>query len=163
MLVATSDKDMLQLVGGPVRVVSVSGKPESLDEEGVKAKTGVYPGQIVDWLALIGDSVDNIRGVPGVGPKTAAQLLGEYGDLAGVWHHIEDIKRDKLRESLARSRDDVARNVELVRLDTDIDCSLRWQEGVVGPADTSALLAFFERMEFDSFARDLREPDLFDL
>jgi DNA polymerase-1 len=144
-------------------VVSVAGKPDVLDEEGVKAKTGVYPGQIVDWLALIGDTADNIPGVRGVGPKTAAQLLHEYGDLDGVWAHLGDIPREKLRDALASARDDVHRNVELVRLDPEAPCGVTWREGAVGPADVGKLIAFYERLEFDAFAKELREPDLFDL
>lgn len=163
VLVATSDKDMLQLVDDSVRVVAVSGKSESLDAEGVKEKTGVLPSQIVEWLALTGDSADNIPGVPGVGPKTAAQLLGRFGSLKALWEHLGDVKREKLREALRAARADVERNVELVRLDSDIPCGIRWIDGALTAPDTPSLLAFYEQLEFDVFAKELREPGLFDL
>lgn len=161
VLVATSDKDMLQLVGGPVCVVPVSAAGERLDAEGVKAKTGVYPKQIVDWLALVGDSSDNIPGVKGVGPKTAARLLQQFGDLNSLWSDLASVSRPGIREALAGARETVERNIDLVRLDRTVDCGISWRDAAVRNGDTAALLAFYEKMEFGAFARELREPELF--
>lgn len=163
VLLATSDKDMYQLVDAQVHVVSVAGKPERMDPEAVRAKTGVLPEHIIPWLALIGDTADNIPGVPGVGPKTAAALLGEYGSVDALMAKVESVARPKLREALQGHMETVTRNLELVRLETDLDLPFSWSDAVVRNGDHAALLSFFEEMEFGTLAKALREPDLFDM
>jgi 5'-3' exonuclease len=86
------------------------------DAARVREKTGVGPGQIVDWLSLMGDAVDNIPGVPGVGPKTAAELLGRFGSVAGLYERLAEVKSERLRAALAAAAADVRRNQDLVRL-----------------------------------------------
>jgi DNA polymerase-1 len=163
VLLATSDKDMYQLVDAQVHVVTVAGKPERMDPEAVRAKTGVLPEHIIPWLALIGDTADNIPGVPGVGPKTAAALLGEYGSVDALMAKVESVARPKLREALQGHTGTVTRNLELVRLETDLDLPFSWSDAVVRNGDHAALLSFFEEMEFGTLAKALREPDLFDM
>ena len=163
VLLATSDKDMYQLVDAQVHVVTVAGKPERMDPEAVRAKTGVLPEHIIPWLALIGDTADNIPGVPGVGPKTAAALLGEYGSVEALMAKVESVARPKLREALQGHTETVTRNLELVRLETDLDLPFSWSDAVVRNGDHAALLSFFEEMEFGTLAKSLREPDLFDM
>lgn len=163
VLLATSDKDMYQLVDAQVHVVTVAGKPERMDPEAVRAKTGVLPEHIIPWLALIGDTADNIPGVPGVGPKTAAALLGEYGSVDALMAKVESVARPKLREALQGHTETVTRNLELVRLETDLDLPFSWSDAVVRNGDHAALLSFFEEMEFGTLAKALREPDLFDM
>jgi DNA polymerase-1 len=163
VLLATSDKDMYQLVDAQVHVVSVAGKPERMDPEAVRAKTGVLPEHIIPWLALIGDTADNIPGVPGVGPKTAAALLGEYGSVDALMAKVESVARPKLREALQGHTETVTRNLELVRLETDLDLPFSWSDAVVQNGDNAALLSFFEEMEFGTLVKSLREPDLFDM
>jgi DNA polymerase-1 len=163
VLLATSDKDMYQLVDAQVHVVSVAGKPERMDPEAVRAKTGVLPEHIIPWLALIGDTADNIPGVPGVGPKTAAALLGEYGSVDALMAKVESVARPKLREALQGHTETVTRNLELVRLETDLDLPFSWSDAVVRNGDNAALLSFFEEMEFGTLVKSLREPDLFDM
>jgi DNA polymerase-1 len=82
----------------------------------VWAKVGVRPSQVVDWLALVGDAVDNIPGVPGVGAKTAAMLLGRFGSVAGIYARLAEVESERLQKALAESAEVVRRNVELVRL-----------------------------------------------
>jgi len=84
VLLATSDKDLYQLVNETVKLVRMSGEQGLMGREEVIEKTGVPPEKIIEWLALVGDSADNIKGVPGVGPKTAAKLLTEHGSLDGI-------------------------------------------------------------------------------
>lgn len=163
VLLATSDKDMYQLVDAQVHVVSVAGKPERMDPEAVRAKTGVLPEHIIPWLALIGDTADNIPGVPGVGPKTATALLGEYGSVDALMAKVESVARPKLREALQGHTETVTRNLELVRLETDLDLPFSWSDAVVRNGDNAALLSFFEEMEFGTLVKSLREPDLFDM
>jgi DNA polymerase-1 len=161
VLLATSDKDMYQLVDKQLRIMPPSGKADPMGPDDVRAKTGVRPDQVVDWLAMIGDSADNIPGVPGVGPKTASKLLAAFGTLDEIWQRLEEIPQDGLRGKLDASRELVARNRDLVRLRTDVDVGIGWRDTLVRPSRVDALLEFLNGVEFHSMARSLREPDLF--
>lgn len=160
ILIATNDKDLYQLVDEKVKVIPVSGKSNQLGPEDVLRKTGVPPLQIVHWLALVGDTSDNIKGVPGVGPKTAAKLLSQYGSLDNLWAHLDELPSDKLRNSLRENRSLISRNVQMVRLRQDLGCPLEWHEMQARPASPDKLLPFFEVLEFESMARELREQHL---
>lgn len=161
VLIATSDKDLLQAVGDGISVVPLAGKGPALDAEGVCAKTGVRPDQIVPWLAMIGDSSDNIEGVPGIGTKTAAALLQTYGSLEGVHAHLDELAGKKAGRALAEYWERVERNVKMVQLDLDILCVEDVEALTVNPPDVPQLLALYDRLGFEKFARDLREPELF--
>ncbi len=161
VLLATHDKDLFQLVNANICIVPVAGTPIPMGPDEVVAKTGVLPAQIVDWLALIGDSADNIKGVPGVGPKTATRLLTEYGSADSILDHIEDIKGDKLKQSLGDSRDIVARNQKMVILDRAVAGVPEWSRFGIAHAAAGPLLAFYEAFEFRALAQALREPELF--
>lgn len=163
VFLATSDKDLYQLIDDRVRIIAVSGGKSQMGVEEVMTKTGVQPGMIIEWLALIGDNADNIPGVPGVGPKTAAKLLSQFGSLAKMWAGIEDLPEGKVRAALEQSREVVDRNVKLVTLNTALDCGVGWDDLPVGDGDAGRLLAFFEKVEFGSMAKALRQPDLFDV
>ena len=115
--IASSDKDFLQLINDRVKMLNPADKSGvPMDAGAVVAKTGVRPEQIVDWLSLVGDAADNIPGVPGVGVKTAAALLNEFGSVDGIYERLAEVKRDKLREALAAAEADVRRNQSLVAL-----------------------------------------------
>ena len=117
VVIASSDKDFMQLVSPRVGLFNPGDKSEKVwTAADVRAKTGVEPAQIVDWLSLIGDSVDNIAGVPGVGPKTATDLLAQFGSAEGLYARLDEVKSDKLRGSLKAAADDVRRNQRLIRL-----------------------------------------------
>jgi len=161
VMLATGDKDMLQLVNDYVKVCTPSATQQPLGSEEVLAKTGVRPEQIVEWLALVGDSADNIPGVAGVGPKTASALLGEYGSIESIYSNIDHMPRPSLKAKLLAGRDVLSRNVELVSLDRDVDFGLSLDDMKVRPPDAAALLKFYENMEFNKMAADLREPRLF--
>jgi 5'-3' exonuclease len=128
VILATNDKDLFQLVDGDVVIYSTNkadlASPKDphalLGSEAVKKKWGVDPVQIGDVLALIGDSVDNIPGVPGMGPKTATNLLNECGSLAAILNDPSIVKSDKLRAKLEAARDQIIANREMVRLDLDL-------------------------------------------
>lgn len=160
VLIATNDKDIFQIIDEKIRIISVSGKNMAMGPEEVKIKTGVNPLQIVDWLALVGDSSDNILGVPGVGPKTAAKLLEQYGSIAGLWANVDDAVSEKLRKLLIENKDLISRNTEIIRLRRDLPCPFCWDALKVRPPDPGKLLPFFEELEFDAMARELREQDL---
>lgn len=154
--VVTSDKDMFQLVDDKVRVLLPGKDKKLLDMDGVLAKTGVSPEQIVDWLAMVGDSSDNIAGVPGIGAKTAAKLLAEYGNLEGILENVELISREKIRNALSDSRDLLKRNVELITLKT-MECGVDERELCYTPHFGAGLESFLSRLEFDSMVERLRE------
>ncbi len=160
VLLATSDKDMFQLVNDKVAVIPPTKSDVRMGSADVRDKTGVDPCAIPEWLALIGDSSDNIPGVPGVGSKTAAKLLNEFGSVDNLYERLDAIKQEKLRESLKSHRDDVMRNLKMTRLRADVYAVSDWDAWRVGPGDVQGLLAFYKRMEFSSLARDLEAPEL---
>ena len=125
-VVSTSDKDLAQLVNANVTLVNTmtrdGGKPEVLDEAGVVARFGVRPEQIVDYLTLVGDSVDNVPGVDKVGPKTAVKWLQQYGSLDGIVAHADEIG-GKVGENLRAARDWLPTARKLVTVLTDGDVS----------------------------------------
>lgn len=160
VLVATSDKDLYQIVDNRVNLVLSAKQEGRMGPREVFDKTGVKPEQIVEWLALTGDSVDNISGVPGCGPKTAAKLLNEFGELAGIWEHLEEIEPERVRSNLRSARALVERNMSLVKLRADIDCSPGWDAMRVKPESPAAMRSFYEHMEFHSFLKETLQPSL---
>jgi DNA polymerase-1 len=121
VVVASSDKDFMQLVGPGVRLVNPNDKVDRFwgDAE-VLAKLGVRPGQVVDYLGLIGDAVDNIPGVPGVGPKTAVGLLARFGSVDELYARLSEVESVRVRGALAAAEGQVRRNLNLVRLRVDL-------------------------------------------
>ncbi len=154
LFIVTSDKDMYQLVNERVRILSPSKAGGVMGPEEVQKKTGVYPKHIVDWLALIGDSSDNIPGVPGVGPKTAAKLLNEFPSLDEIWKGLDGASSSKLRSLLEANRERVERNVEIVRLRSWLDCPFALDEMAVQEPDGEKMLAFLEDLELHSLVRE---------
>ncbi len=161
ILIATNDKDIFQLVDDRVKIIPTAGKDGLLDSEGVKAKTGVYPANIVDWLALVGDNSDNIPGVPGVGPKTAARLIEQFGGIDVLYANLGNVDNARTREALDKSRELVARNRAIVMLRRDLTGLPEWQKLEVRNPSVARLLPFFESMEFHSIAKEIKEMDLF--
>jgi DNA polymerase I len=157
-LLATSDKDLFQIVTDHVAIVAPTASGGRMGPAEVCAKMGVPPGQIVELLALTGDTVDNIPGVPGVGPKTAAKLLAEFGSLEGLWARLDAVAGEKTRAALAAHRSDVERNVKLIRLRTDLVKRVDWDALRVQPVDVPTLRAFYQAMELHSLARELDAP-----
>ena len=120
VVIASSDKDFMQLVSPQVGLLNPNDKSEKIwTAADVRAKSGVAPEQIVDWLSLIGDSVDNIPGVPGVGPKTATELLNQFGSVEALYARLGELKSERLRASLQAEGPAVRRNQELIRLRDD--------------------------------------------
>jgi DNA polymerase-1 len=162
ILIATSDKDLFQLVGERTRIVPLAGQGGALGPAEVKLKMGVAPAQIVALLALIGDHSDNIPGVPGIGPKTGARLLAQYGSLDGLRQHLGELDSGKLRSALQEHWGLVMRNVEVVRLRTDLECGLKWDDLRARRPDTARLIPFFKELEFEGMAKELQQPGLFE-
>jgi DNA polymerase-1 len=153
VVIATSDKDFMQLVSPSLQLLNPGDKEQPLwgvDE--VRRKTGVRPEQVVDWLSLVGDSVDNIAGVRGVGPKTAAGLLDRFGSVDVIYARLPEIESERLRQALAEARDQVERNRWLVRLRCDLGSAPDLVACRPGPEDRGRLRALFEGWGFRSLA-----------
>jgi len=156
-VIASSDKDFMQLVSPRVGLLNPHDKTEVIwAAEQVRAKTGVEPGQIVDWLSLIGDNVDNIPGVPGVGPKTAADLLKQFESVGELFRRLDEVKSDRVRGALLAAKDAVLRNLELVRLH-EVSCDFSAQEMAVKPPDAARLAPLYERWGFKTLLAALKE------
>jgi DNA polymerase I len=151
-VIVSSDKDLMQLIGGGV-VMWDPMKDRRLAEPEVFEKFGVGPEKMVDLQALIGDSVDNVPGAPGIGPKTAAQLLDEYGDLDTLLARAGEIKQPKRRETLINFADQIRLSRELVRLTCDAPAPEAIDDFAVRDPDPATLSAFLETMEFRSLQR----------
>ena len=152
-LVSTGDKDMTQLVNDHVTLLNTMTN-ETLDREGVTAKFGLPPERIVEYLALMGDSVDNIPGVPGVGPKTAVKWLQEYGTLANLVAKADTIK-GKAGENLRANLEALALSERLATIKLDVDLGFGPADLKHQAADKSALLTLYKTLEFKSWIKEL--------
>ena len=153
VVISTGDKDMAQLVSDRITCVNTMFDTK-LDRAGVKAKFDVLPEQIVDYLALVGDSSDNIPGVPKVGPKTAAKWLNEYGSADGIVAHAKDIT-GKVGESLRDNLDTLELSKKLATIRRDLDLPLSPAELTRKPLDVAALTTLYKRLEMNSLLRQL--------
>jgi len=159
VVIASADKDFMQLVSERIGLLNPNDKTEAIwAAEQVRAKTGVAPSQIVDWLSLTGDNVDNVPGVPGVGPKTAAELLNQFGSVRGLYERLDEVRSEKLRANLRAATDVVRRNQELVRLREDLPREFSPAELAEKPADTGRLRELYRCWGFQSLLAALEEP-----
>ncbi len=159
VVIASSDKDFMQLVTPQIGLFNPNDKTGAVwSRDQVVAKTGVEPDQVVDWLALIGDAVDNIPGVPGVGPKTATELLKQFGSAAALLARLDEVKSEKMRSALRCSAEIVRRNLELVRL-CEVPCDYSLESLLAKPADQDQLRGLFQRWGFKGMLAELEaEP-----
>ncbi len=161
-VVSTGDKDLAQLVSDHVTLINTmtpqGGPPERLDPDGVRSKFGVPPQRIVDWLALVGDAVDNVPGVEKVGPKTAVKWLEKYGSLDGVVEHADEIP-GVAGENLRKALDwlPLARRLVTVKTDCDLSSQLNSIDDSLDlrEEDAQRLRELFERCGFRSWLREL--------
>ena len=153
VLVSTVDKDMAQLVGDNVTLVNTMSGQE-LDRDGVKRKFDVYPEQIIDYLALVGDSSDNIPGVPRVGAKTAAKWLNQYPTADDIIEHADDIK-GKVGESLRENVEQLRLSQKLATIRQDLDLPGELGDLKPGVADVDALREIYGRYELRMLLRQL--------
>ncbi|MEP6995805.1 MAG: DNA polymerase I [Acidobacteriota bacterium] len=154
VVIVTADKDMLQLVGPHVRVFH-TGKEVFLDEPGVETFFGVRPGQVADVLALMGDSVDNVPGVPGVGQVTAKKWIGQYGSLTALLERADEIK-GKVGESLRQNTDAAMLSRQLVGIPTDLPIAFDPNALRRSEPDFGKLKEIFVRLEFHSLAAEIQ-------
>jgi DNA polymerase-1 len=166
VVIASSDKDFMQLVTPQIGLLNPNDKSGTIwTREQVLAKAGVEPGQVADWLALMGDAVDNIPGVPGVGPKTAAGLLRQFGSVTALLERLDEVRSVRLRAALAEATAVLHRNLMLVRL-PEVPCVFVPEQLAVRPADRELLGGLFRCWGFRGMnealdaAPDLKQADL---
>jgi DNA polymerase-1 len=152
-VISSSDKDLTQLVGPRVTMVNTMSS-ETFDEAGVQAKFGVKAAQMIDYLTLIGDSVDNIPGVDKVGPKTAAKLLAQYATLDNLLEHAQEIT-GVVGENLRKARDWLPQARRLLTVKCDVPLDLRVEQLHQQPADKQTLARLFDRFEFRAWRQEL--------
>jgi DNA polymerase I len=153
VLISTGDKDMAQLVDGSITLINTMSNTV-LDRAGVKAKFDVYPEQIIDYLALVGDSSDNIPGIEKVGPKTAAKWLGQYGTLDNLITHAQEIS-GKVGENLRAGLPTLELSRRLATIRTDIEVPLTSEQLVPGEPDVEKLRELYTRYEFRAYLQKL--------
>jgi len=150
--IISSDKDMMQLIGGGVEMLDAM-KNKRIGVEGVEEKFGVGPERVVDVQALAGDSVDNVPGAPGIGIKTAALLINEYGDLDTLLERAGEIKQPKRRESLMDNADLIRISRDLVTLVPDMDLDFTLESLELKDPEPEALMTFLTEMEFRTLTK----------
>jgi DNA polymerase I len=154
--IISSDKDLMQLVGGGVEMLDAM-KNKRIDREGVIEKFGVSPERVVDVQALAGDSVDNVPGAPGIGVKTAALLINEFGDLETLLDRADEIKQPKRRQTLIDNRGQIELSKRLVQLDCDMELGFSLNDLEVREPEPDTLLHFLAEMEFRTLSKRIAD------
>ncbi|GGG70205.1 DNA polymerase I [Salipiger pallidus] len=154
--IISSDKDLMQLVGDGVEMFDAM-KNRRIDREGVMEKFGVAPDRVVDVQALAGDSVDNVPGAPGIGIKTAALLINEYGSLEELLDRAEEIKQPKRRQTLIDKREQIELSKKLVQLDCNTPLDYTLDDLEVREPDPDTILGFLSKMEFRSLTKRIAD------
>ncbi|MHB1700300.1 MAG: DNA polymerase I [Acidobacteriaceae bacterium] len=155
VFVVSSDKDMMQLVNDRVVVLNPAKDNLILDREGVRKTLGVTPEQVVDVMALRGDSIDNIPGAPGIGDKGSVELIQQFGSVEAALDHASEVKRKTYRESLEHNRDTVLLSKELVTIHCSVPVEFDLQEMRTQEADAAACRALFTELEFTTLLKEL--------
>ena len=157
VIISTGDKDMAQLLNEKVCLIDTM-KNHTMDIEGVRKKFGVEPHQIIDYLALIGDTSDNIPGIPKVGPKTAVKWLQEYGSVENIIAHAGEFK-GKVGENLRANLDQLRLSYQLVTIKLDVDLELGIEQLCMSEPDTVRLKELYSELEFKNWLSQLLEQE----
>ena len=164
-VIVSGDKDFYQLIGegiallNPGRGGAAAVEAEWVDESNASERLGVPPERVTDYLALVGDASDNIPGVRGIGPKTAVQLIQQYGSLEEILEHADEIPQKRPREALKKYTDDARLSKELVTIRVDLPIELDLDELQVGEAQKDRLRDLFLELEFHSLVREYAPDD----
>ncbi|MHC5062524.1 MAG: DNA polymerase I [Planctomycetota bacterium] len=162
VFIVTGDKDFMQLVDDKIKLWSLRSStrsPEIIGAQEVREKFGVEPAQMIDMLALMGDSSDNVPGVPRVGQKTASTLLNTFGTLDQVLERYEEVKQPSIRKALAENRDLALLSRDLVTIQTTIPLSLNASDLEAPKPDLDTIRELFTELEFDSLAKELPQQN----
>ena len=162
-LVVSGDRDLLQTVGARTDVLFLGRRgqePELYDVARVEARFGLPPAKLPEFAALVGDNSDNLEGVPGIGPRTAAELVAEFGDIPTLVANLERVPSPKLRDSLRAASERVLMNAELARLRCDVPLADGPTAAPLTAESVVRLRAFFEELEFKSLVARLERLEL---
>ncbi|MBI3485179.1 MAG: hypothetical protein HY012_08525 [Acidobacteria bacterium] len=157
IFIVTADKDMMQLVGGPVRVLNPSKADLVIDAEKVQEILGVPPEQVIDVMALMGDSIDNIPGAKGIGEKGARALIQRFGSVEAALDHAAEVEGKRYREALQNQREQVLLSKKLATIATDVPVSLDLASLSRRDPDADALRALYAELGFGRLLRELAE------
>jgi DNA polymerase I len=159
VLIVSNDKDMMQLVGKNVRTLRTgSGGAKAdiiVDEKKVEDILGVPPGKVIDLMALLGDTVDNIPGAKGIGEKGATELIQKYGSVENALDHADEVSNKRYREALQQQREQVMMSKQLATIATDVPLELDLHALELRPPDVDALAALYRELGFNSLLREL--------
>jgi DNA polymerase-1 len=151
----SGDKDMCQLVNDRVFIINTHKENQLIDREGVEKIHGVPPEKMIDLLAIIGDSSDNVPGLSGFGPKTAAELIQKFGSLDYILAHPDEVPGKKKQETLTEERDQALISRQLITIDTEVDIPKEWAFFTSTQPNVVALKEFFASMRFNSLIKEL--------
>lgn len=154
ILIASGDKDLMQFVDGPIKMLDTM-KEKTYSRDDVLEKMGVYPEQIVDYLSLVGDTSDNIPGVPGIGAKGAANLLAEFKNLETILLNRDKIKNKKTQNALIENEEKAHLSKSLVKITTDLKIPLDESQMIYNLVASKELISFLEKMNFKSWLTKL--------
>ena len=154
VVIVSADKDMMQLVGSGVRMWDPQ-RDAVFDPEAVQKKFGVPPDQLLDMLALMGDSSDNVPGVPGVGQKTAALLIQQFGSLDGVYSNLAQVSQPKIKDNLTENRDKAFLSRDLIALNYEVPTEKSLEDLVPSEFDADRLREIFKELEFKRLMGEL--------
>jgi DNA polymerase-1 len=158
----TGDKDFMQLIKPNIYLYS-QGKggeaPQRIGKEGVEAKFGCRPDQVIDVLGLMGDASDNVPGVPKIGAKTAARLIAEFGSIQGIYDNMDAVKKSKMKENLIEFKDQAFLSRQLVTIDTNVPVAYAIDDFIPKPVDLNRVTGWFKEMEFNSLQRRVAALD----
>ena len=161
VLIISNDKDMMQLVGKSVRTLRTgSGGAKSdviVDEKKVEEILGVAPDKVVDYMALLGDTIDNIPGAKGIGEKGAAELINKYGSVEKALDHADEVPNKRYREALQQQREQVMMSKQLAAIATDAPIEIKLKELELRPPNNAALAEIYRELGFNSLLRELGE------
>jgi DNA polymerase I len=155
VFVVSSDKDMLQLVNDKVCVLNPPKDNLICDAGKVEEILGVRPEQVIDVMALRGDSIDNIPGAPGIGDKGSVEIIKRFGTLENALDHAEEVERKTYRESLLNNKDTILWSKQLVTIDQNVDIALDLEKMIAGEPDMDALRSLFSELEFTTLLKEL--------
>jgi DNA polymerase-1 len=155
VFVVSSDKDMLQLVNDKVRVLNPPKDNLICDVAKVEEILGVRPDQVIDVMALRGDSIDNIPGAPGIGDKGSVEIIKRFGTLDNALDHAEEVERKTYRESLLNNKETILWSKQLVTIDQNVEIELDLDKMIAGEPDGDALRALFSELEFTTLLKEL--------
>ena len=158
VIIVSGDKDMMQLISPHIHMLDTMKNQKFFDKE-VIAKFGVKPNQVIEVMGLMGDSSDNIPGVAGVGPKTAAELIQKFGSIRALYERINEVEKKKVKEKLERDKGNAFMSRDLVTINTNMDIEFKIDSLKLGKVDNSKIKKMFEEFEFVSLLSGMESDE----